>query len=146
MSFSELPETLGFTIIRTGKMLLRSINGSFVLLTSEITFEQMGILYYISKHKEKEMIQQDLAEVMEKTKSAVLRSIDILEKKGFVKRASVEGDRRKNMIEITASGKKIIDKMHSIFLKQEEVLAKGISKKELDTCISVLSRIQKKCK
>jgi len=146
MSFSELPETLGFTIIRTGKLLLKTINGSFVELTSEITFEQMGILYYISRNKEKEMIQQDLAEVMEKTKSAVLRSIDILEKKGFVKRTSVEGDRRKNMIELTASGKKIIEKMHTVFLRQANILEKGISKKDLDTCMSVLSKIQKKCK
>lgn len=146
MPCTELPETLGYTIIQTGKLLKKSINGSFIDLTSEVTFEQMGILYYMSRNKGKEMIQQDLAALMEKTKSAVLRSIDILENKGLVTRASVEGDRRKNMIELTASGKKIIEKMHTTFLRQANILEKGISKKDLDTCISVLSKIQKKCK
>jgi DNA-binding MarR family transcriptional regulator len=146
MSLNELPNTLGFTIIQTGKLLLKTINGSFMSLTSEITFEQMGVLYYISRNKGKEMIQQDLAELMEKTKSAVLRSIDILEDKGFVKRLAIAADKRKNMIELTQSGKKIIKKMHATFLEQDAVLENGIQKKDLQTCISVLLKIQAKCK
>lgn len=146
MSCHELPDTIGFTIIRTGKLLLKTINGSFVNLTSDITFEQMGVLYYISRNTEKEMIQQDLAELMDKTKSAVLRSIDILEEKGFVKRLSVAGDRRKNVIEITNTGKAIIEKMHTVFLEQDTVLKEGIPEEELKVCMSVLQRIQGKCK
>jgi DNA-binding MarR family transcriptional regulator len=146
MSCNELPDTIGFTIVQTGKLLLRTINGTFANLTSDITFEQMGVLYYISRNKEKEMIQQDIAELMDKTKSAVLRSIDLLEEKGFVKRLPVPGDRRKNVIELTDTGKKIIETMHTTFLAQDEVLKEGIPKKDLDTCFSVLQKIQEKCK
>ena len=52
----------------------------------------------------KDMIQQDIAEIMDKNKSAVLRSIDILEQKGFVKRVIAQGDRRKNIITLTDTG------------------------------------------
>lgn len=145
-SCHELPDTVGFTIVQTGKLLIKTFNSTFVSLTSEITFEQMGVLYYISRNKEKEMIQQDIAELMDKTKSAVLRSIDILEEKGFVRRLSVPGDRRKNVIELTESGDKIIKKMHATFLEQDALLKEGISEKDLDTCISVLQKIQEKCK
>jgi len=141
----ELTDTLGFAIVHTGKILVKTINGMFADLTSEITFEQMGVLYFISRNKNKEMIQQDIAEVMDKTKSAILRSIDILEKKGFVKRISVPADRRKNGIELTDSGKNIIKQMHKKFLEQDIVLKKGISKAELDTCLSVLLKVKKKC-
>lgn len=141
-----MPDTLGFMIVHTGKLLLKTINGTFASLTKEITFEQMGVLYYISRSTNKEMIQQDIAEVMDKTKSAILRSIDILEEKGFVKRLPVAGDRRKNVIELTGTGKAVIDKMHLNFLERDEILKQGIDQKDLETCMFVLSKIQKKCK
>ena len=72
-----MPDTLGFMIVHTGKLLLKAINGNFLSLTNDITFEQMGVLYFISRSNNKEMIQQDIAAVMDKTKSAILRSIDI---------------------------------------------------------------------
>lgn len=146
MNCKEMPDTLGFMIVHTGKLLLKTINGIFASLTKEITFEQMGVLYYISRSTNKELIQQDIASVMEKTKSAILRSIDILEEKGFVKRLPVAGDRRKNVIELTDSGKAIIEKMHDIFLEKDLVLKEGIGQGELEGCISVLSKIQLKCK
>ena len=141
-----MPDTLGFMIVHTGKLLLKTINGTFASLTNEITFEQMGVLYYISRSNNKELIQQDIASVMDKTKSAILRSIDILEEKGFVKRLPVVGDRRKNVIELTGSGKAIIDKMHENFMERDQVLKEGIRLEDLETCISVLSKIQQKCK
>ena len=141
-----MPDTLGFMIVHTGKLLLKTINGTFSNLTHNITFEQMGVLYYISRSNTKEMIQQDIAAVMDKTKSAILRSIDILEEKGFVKRLPVLGDRRKNVIELTSTGKAIIDEMHNKFLGHDQILKEGIDQKDLETCMCVLARIQQKCK
>jgi DNA-binding MarR family transcriptional regulator len=145
MISKEMPETLGFMIVHTGKLLLRTINVTFAGITSEITFEQMGVLYYISRNTGKELIQQDIALIMDKTKSAILRTLDILEEKGFVKRLSVKGDRRKNVIELTGSGKAVIDEMHQKFLGQDVLLKEGITEEELATCMSVLSKIQRKC-
>ena len=141
-----MPETLGFMIVHTGKLLLKTINGTFSGLTTDITFEQMGVLYYISRSNSKELIQQDIASVMDKTKSAILRSIDILEEKGFVKRLPVAGDRRKNVIELTSIGKGIIDEIHNKFLDQDQLLKDGINEEDLNTCLCVLAKIQQKCK
>lgn len=141
-----MPDTLGFMIVHTGKLLLKTINGTFSGITKDITFEQLGVLYYISRSKTKDMIQQDIAAVMDKTKSAILRSIDILEEKGFVKRLPVAGDRRKNVIELTTSGKIIIDKMHDKFLGHDGILKEGINEKDIETCMCVLAKIQGKCK
>ena len=146
MNCSEMPDTLGFMIVHTGKLLLKTINGSFTAFTNEITYEQMGVLYYISRSENKEIIQQDLAEIMSKTKSAILRSIDILEEKKLVKRMPVAGDRRKNVIELTETGRSIILKMHHNFLERDLVLKSGINEKDLETCMCVLSKIQQKCK
>ena len=146
MDCKELPDTLGFMIVHSGKLLLKTINGTFAGLTKDITFEQMGVLYYISRSNTKDMIQQDIAEVMDKTKSAILRSIDILEEKGFVKRLPVAGDRRKNVIELTDTGKTIIEKMHEHFLEHDAILKEGIDQEDLQTTMCVLAKIQQKCK
>jgi DNA-binding MarR family transcriptional regulator len=103
-------------------------------------------LYYISRNSSgKELIQQDIAVIMEKTKSAILRTIDILEEKGYVKRMSSPGDRRKNIIELTDNGKAVIDEMHQQFLGQDILLKEGITENELETCMCVLAKIQRKC-
>ena len=141
-----MPDTLGFMIVHTGKLLLKTINGAFSGITKDITFEQLGVLYYLSRSKTKEMIQQDIATILDKTKSAILRSIDILEEKGFVKRLPVAGDRRKNVIELTGSGKSVVDIMHDKFLGQDGILKEGINEKDLETCMCVLAKIQEKCK
>ena len=147
MICNEMPDTLGFMIVHTGKLLLKTINVTFAGISKEITFEQMGVLYFISRNSgKKDMIQQDIAEIMDKNKSAVLRSIDILEQKDFVKRVPAPGDRRKNVIALTEAGKKIIDKMHEFFLGQDVVLKDGITERELEICMKVLSKIKDKCR
>ncbi|WP_291150716.1 MarR family winged helix-turn-helix transcriptional regulator [Flavobacterium sp. UBA7680] len=146
MPCNELPKTLAFTIIQTGKLLLKKVNSSFANLTSEITFEQIGVLYYISCNKGKQISQQDLAKWMEKTTSTMVKTIDILEKKGFAKRVTVADNRRKNSIELTKNGNLIVNKMHLILIKQDEILENGITKKDFLGCISVLLKIQDNCK
>lgn len=145
MNCTEMPDTLGFMIIFTGKMLLKSINSDFATLNSQITFEQMGVLYYISKNRGRKMIQQDVAELMNKTKSAVLRMIDILEEKKFLKRVAMLNDRRKNVIELTKKGWEIIEKMHGKFLELDNALNSEITKDEQEKCLSALLKIQSKC-
>ena len=147
MHCNEMPDTLGFMIVHTGKLLLKTINITFAGISREITFEQMGVLYFLSRNTgKKDMIQQDIAEIMDKNKSAVLRSIDILELKGFVKRGPAAGDRRKNVIALTDAGKNVIERMHEFFLEQDVALKEGIDEGELATCIKVLSKIQGRCR
>ena len=147
MICNEMPDTLGFMIVHTGKLLLKAINVTFAGISNEITYEQMGVLYFISRNRgKKDMIQQDIAEIMDKNKSAVLRSVDILEQKGFVKRVPAAGDRRKNIVSLTEAGRSIIEKMHEFFMGQDVVLKDGISEEELTICMKVLSKIQHKCR
>ncbi|CAK9253496.1 unnamed protein product [Sphagnum jensenii] len=79
----------------------RNINKHIAELNDDVTMQQGAVLYFIAQSKNEELIQQDIAEMMDINKSATLRTIDILEKKGFVKRHPVLNDRRKNKIEVT---------------------------------------------
>lgn len=145
MKCNEMVDTVGFVIICTGKMLIKNINGAFATLNLEITFEQMGVLYFLSKNEGKEMIQQDIANLLNKTKSAVLRTINILEEKKYLRRMSSPEDMRKNIIQLTPEGRRIIAKMHKKFLELDLNLNNNITKQEADMCKKVLLNIQEKC-
>ena len=52
-----MPDTLGFMIVHTGKLMLKAINITFAGISKEITFEQMGVLYFLSRNTgKKDMI------------------------------------------------------------------------------------------
>lgn len=144
-SKDEIRNHLGSSIIYTGRLIVNFINSNFTSIGKHITFEQMSLLSFIVLNNEKEIIQQDLAAMMNKNKSAVLRTIDILEKKGFVKRLPVANDRRKNIIVPTASGIKIVKDAIKISHKFEKEYTKKISDRDLKTCLKVLQLIQTEC-
>jgi DNA-binding MarR family transcriptional regulator len=145
MKCNEMVDTIGFVIIGTGKMLIKNINSAFATLNLEITFEQMGVLYFLSKNEGKELIQQDIANLLNKTKSAALRTINILEEKKYLKRTTSPEDMRKNIIQLTPEGRRIIVKMHKKFLELDLNLNNNITKQEADMCKKVLLNIQEKC-
>lgn|GEM_PF-454218 len=146
LSKEEIKNHLGTSIAVTGRLISNKINNHFDELGSNITFEQMGVLFFISLHSDKEIIQQDLASMMKKNKSAVLRTIDILEKKNYVRRVPVVGDRRKNIIEPTETGIKMIKEAIKLSQKLEKEYTKNISKEDVETCKKVLVLIQNECK
>lgn len=145
MKCNEMVDTIGFVIIGTGKMLIKNINSAFATLNLEITFEQMGVLYFLSKNEGKELIQQDIANLLNKTKSAALRTINILEEKKYLKRTTSPEDMRKNIIQLTPEGRRIIAKMHKKFLELDLNLNNNITRQEANVCKKVLLNIQEKC-
>ena len=145
MKCNEMVDTIGFVIICTGKMLIKNINSAFATLNLEITFEQMGVLYFLSKNEGKELIQQDIANLLNKTKSAALRTINILEEKKYLKRTTSPEDMRKNIIQLTPEGRRIIVKMHKKFLELDLNLNNNITRQEANVCKKVLLNIQEKC-
>ncbi|MBI4645154.1 MAG: MarR family transcriptional regulator [Bacteroidia bacterium] len=93
--------------------------------------------------KTPEAIQQDMADWMNKDKSAILRMTDILEKKEMVKRMSVPGDRRKNIVKLTKKGEAVLKNFLKIESKITGKLKKNISKADYNTMVKVMMQIQK---
>jgi DNA-binding MarR family transcriptional regulator len=136
---------LGKSIVLTGRLLINSVNSHFVSLGTNITLEQLDVLMHIATNSEKKIIQNELAVIMHKNKSAILRTVDILEKKKFVQRISVEGDRRKNIIEATSEGISIAKKAIEIFQKIEKAYMKKIGQEDLAICARVLEIVKEEC-
>ena len=127
---------VSFNIAITLKTIENAFRKSVAELHLELPAEAFGILMITYFHND--IIQQDIAEMANKDKSAVLRYIDLLEGKGMVQRQPDGNDRRKNRIIITDSGKKIaqilIEKEYDLFLK----LSQGTDIHEMEIFNKVL--------
>ena len=119
------------------KVIKRRLNEAEI----NITLEQLAIMHAISENKE-EVVQQDMADLMNKDKSAILRLIDSLEKKRLVVRTNDPQDRRKNVLVVTQQGKSTIAKSFEISKELNEKLVEGISQSDIDTFFSVAERIR----
>jgi len=115
------------------------------LANIELSMEQMGLLIAISCHNE-EVILQDMAAIMGKDKSAVLRTIDSMEAKDLIKRVSDKTDRRKKYLMITKKGERVIEQYMEMELELVTELQAGLSEEDLAAFYKVVNHISAKTK
>jgi MarR family transcriptional regulator, transcriptional regulator for hemolysin len=108
-----------------------------------ISPEQLGLLHAIS-HQKTDVIQKDMADMMCKDKSVILRLTDSLEKKGLVRRVTSQEDRRKNYLMITRLGYQMQDDYLVIVSDLMKELQDGLSPEEIETFDKVVSHILRK--
>ena len=131
---------VSFNLALTLKSLEHAFKESIAKLQIELPAESFGML--MITYFRQDVIQQDIAEMIKKDKSAVLRQIDVLESKGFVRRQTDEHDRRKNIIVITDKGKEIaqtlMEKEHELFLS----LSQGVDEQDMKSFLKVLATLR----
>ncbi|MEA5460466.1 MarR family transcriptional regulator [Arcicella sp. LKC2W] len=112
-------------------------------------FESQGLNLSPEQHyllkiltSQEESIQSDLAEIMQKDKSAIMRHVDQLEKSGYVVRVNDAVDRRKKHIVITEVGTEVLKKCETVITNLMVKNLQGISDDELATFKKVLSKMK----
>ena len=111
----------------------------------KLTTEQIGLLLVISMNKE-EVIQQELSCSMGKDKSAILRTIDLIEAKDLIKRVSDTADRRKKYLMITKKGERVIEQYLTIENELTAMLQNGLTDDEIKTFYKVVDHIKMNAK
>jgi len=82
--------------------------------------------------------QQTLADTMFKDKNSIVKLIDGLEKRGYVKRITDKNDRRQNLIKLTNHGIVLKDDVTRLAMDAVNTIIKDIEKEKLDIFIQVL--------
>jgi MarR family transcriptional regulator, transcriptional regulator for hemolysin len=142
MHKSNVP--LGLIVVRTLKSMFRVLEIRASEKTDmKLTMGQFGLLFSISEEKD-EVILKDMAEKMGKDKSAILRMIDLLEKKELVRRVVDQNDRRKNQLLVTKKGERIICEFQEIELELNAELQEGLTEAEMQTFYKVVNHIKVK--
>ncbi|MCD6089949.1 MAG: MarR family transcriptional regulator [Bacteroidales bacterium] len=108
-----------------------------------LTIEQHAVLHILNV-KESDVILKEMADAMGKDKSAILRIIDVLEKKELVRRAIDQKDRRKKYLMVTKKGEQVIEEFYKIDEELREELKEGLTKEEMKIFYMVVCHIKKK--
>lgn len=105
-------ETTGCRMAYVVKEIVRSLKNRFQKEGINLTIEQFFILNILDN--EDGLILQELAEIVDRDKSAVLRHIDGLEKNHFVTRVKDDDDKRRKLLLITKPGIKVLKKARAV--------------------------------
>ncbi len=138
MSLAE--NSFQFTFANTIRALFRQTARTFEQENIGITPEQHFILKILSSKEES--IQSDLAEIMHKDKSAVMRHIDHLEKLGLLVRISDTVDRRKKHLVLTEKGNLTLEQCNDIIQKLTAHNLSSISPDDLAAFNRVLFQLK----
>jgi DNA-binding MarR family transcriptional regulator len=144
MSNWDITKSIGYSVMNLARQIQRNVNQHIATLNDDVTMKQGAVLYFIAQSGSEDLIQQDIAEMMDINKSATLRTIDILEKKGLVKRFPVANDRRKNKIEVTKQGLVVVDAFVESVKEKDKDLRKNVTDEELKAFFKVMTALHKK--
>lgn len=108
----------------------------------EITLMHGWIMRYLYENRESDIFQKDIEKTFSIGRSTVTGIIQILEKKGYVKREFVEHDARLKKVMLTGKGKESHESMELLIKKMDGMLEEGISGDELETFFKVTEKIR----
>ncbi|MFP6849658.1 MAG: MarR family winged helix-turn-helix transcriptional regulator [Pseudomonas sp.] len=82
-----------------------------------------------------------ICQVIGLDKSAVSRSLQVLEASGYVSSRIDPGDARRNTVSLTEAGRALHDRVLLVALERERRLLRGLSPEEVDILIELLGRL-----
>lgn len=111
---------------------------------NELTMLQRHMLHFIivgSMHQD--IFQKDVEAEFQIRKSTATGSLQLLEKKGFIRRESVERDGRLKRVLPTDKALAMRDRVMQSLRSAEKQMLQGIDKEDLDVCIQVLAQMSR---
>lgn len=133
-----MKKEIGVYIDRTYKVVRQDLINRFKHAEIDITPEQWVIL---SKLQTEAMSQADLASESFKDKHTVSRIIDLLQKKGFVKRTQDPDDGRRYLVSVTEAGNSETDRAREHVYASREVGWENINEEEYRQLRTLLDKV-----
>jgi len=134
--------TLGCKMAYAVKGIMRRLAARFASQDVDLTLEQYFILNILDN--EEGLILQDLANIVDRDKSAVLRHIDGLEEHCFVVRTTDANDKRRKILIVTKPGLKELEKARKLEEKVHQEITGHLKGEKLKEFEEILSKIYKK--
>lgn len=110
--------------------------------TEELTMMQSWIIRFLYKNEEKEIFQRDIEARFSIARSTATGVLQLMEKKGFIRRIPVERDARLKKLELTDKGIQREESTIQNINKMESMLREGISEEDLEVFFRVIRKMR----
>lgn len=131
--------TLGCKMAYSLKGIKRMLDKHFTKENVALTLEQYFVLNILDN--EEGLILKELADIVDRDKSAVLRHIDGLEEKHFVARAKDPKDKRRKILLVTKQGLNELQRARDLDQKVHKIITNKIPDKKLQEFESFIVQI-----
>jgi DNA-binding MarR family transcriptional regulator len=84
----------------------------------------------------------DLVRVLGSDAATMTRTVQRLERAGFVRRGACDGDRRAILVESTPAGSAVHERVEALWTQLEAAAAGDLSRAEVDTLVALLDRVE----
>ncbi len=131
-------ERIGFEIRRLDHMLARNLQAHVKTVgIDEVTLMHGWIIRYLYANRDKDIFQKDIERYFSIGRSTVKNIIQLMEKKGFIVRESVEYDARLKKVILTDKG----IQNHESLERLIESLGSSLTEEELSVFHSVIGKL-----
>lgn len=140
-------ERIGFEIHMLDHMLARNMQAHVRAAgIDEITLMHGWIIRYLYANRDRDVFQKDIEKDFSVGRSTVTNVIKLMEKKGFIRRESVEHDARLKKVILTEKGILSHETMEHMIDNMDASLMEGIEDEELEVFHSVIRKLKENLK
>lgn len=132
-------QTNGCRMAYVVKEIVRTLKKRFKEEEIDLTIEQFFILNILDN--EDGLILRELANIVDRDKSAVLRHIDELEKNHFVTRVTDDEDKRRKILLLTKPGLKVLGRARAVDNQLDNEIAGEIENLEMKEFENALTQM-----
>ena len=132
-------ELYSFITGKASTAIARRLQKNFKQNGLDITIEQWSVLYHL--WKEDGLNQQELCNATFRDKPSITRLVDNLEKLKLVRRISSKEDRRRNLIYLTDTARKLQEQSMEVADQTLNEALEGVNTADVELCKSVLQKV-----
>lgn len=130
-----------FMISHVGHLMAKRANRELARLGFTLQIEQFPVLFVTYFAADDLLSQQEIANMLQKDKSGIQRSIRTLERDGYLRIVSDSVDRRKNLIRLTPAGRMIIEQAIQITETIDHQVMSQLSQEEREVFLATTRKI-----
>lgn len=140
---NSINDQVGFEIHRTAHMMSRRLEAGVKSQgIDEMTLTHGWIIRFLYDNRDKDIYQKDIEKYFLVGRSTVTNSIQLMEKKGLIRRESVECDARLKKVILTEKGIRAHETVEEMIRRLNGGLLEGIGEKDTDIFLKVIRRIR----
>jgi DNA-binding MarR family transcriptional regulator len=132
-------ELYSFITGKASTAIARRLQKNFKQNGLDITIEQWSVLYHL--WKQDGVNQQELCNATFRDKPSITRLVDNLEKLKLVKRVASKEDRRRNLIYLTDTARKLQDQSMDLANQTLNEALEGVAPDDIELCKQVLQKV-----
>jgi len=144
MNQIETTTSVLYNIEKAIKAYRKLCQRNITIVDKNITVDQALVLLMLQRNAE--LSQKELAKLVFKDTASITRMIEIMVKKGFVKRSINKKDRRRFNLKMTVKGETFLKSMDATIQLNRDTALKNITVEELIQIDVTLKKIITNCK